>query len=346
MPRWIALPPSAALLFAALLFGATPGVAETLHVGTVGVVSDAPFFIADKQGFFHDEGLDVDFIRFDSAAKMIAPLGAGELDAGGGATSAALFNAAKRSVNIRIVADKARNSPGYGFQAILVRKDLFDSGKIRSFADLKGAKIAVSAKGNSEEFILGYALQKGGVALSDIEEVYLGFPQHPVAYANQAIDASLTTEPTTSFIEAAGTAVKLAGVDAFYPEYQTAVIYYGADFISKKPEAARKFMRALIRGIRFYRDGLKNGHLAGPNGEKIVQIMTEYGTVKDPAVYRNSIASGIDANGVVNLASLKATWQFFRDTKQIDGSVSVDDVMDTSFATQAVKELGPYQPAQ
>ena len=121
---------------------------DVLKVGVIGTVSDAPFFIAEKKGYFRDEGLSVDFTFFDSAAKMIAPLGIGELDIGGGATSAALYNAAGRAVNIRIVADKARNSKGFGFQSLVVRKDLQD--KIKSFVDLKGRKVAISAAGNSE----------------------------------------------------------------------------------------------------------------------------------------------------------------------------------------------------
>ena len=275
---------------------------------------------------------------------MIAPLGSGELDAGGGATSAALFNAAKRDVKIRIVGDKARNSPGYGFQALMVRKALVDSGKVKSIADLKGMKIAVSAKGNSEEFILGVALAKGGLKLADIDETYLGFPQHPPAYANGAIDASITTEPTISFIEKAGTAVRYAGVDQIYPNFQTAVTYLGADFIHDKATAVPRFMRALVRGMRFYVDSLKDGRLAGPNAERTIAILVQYGTVKDPAVYRVATPSGLDPDGGVNMDSLRATWQFFKDTKQIDGSVTMDDIVDMSFAQAAVQQLGPYKP--
>ncbi len=334
----------AALLPLCLLGLTMAAHAQTLHIGTVGVVSDAPFFIADAEGYFRDEGLDVSFVRFDSAAKMIAPLGNGDLDAGGGATSAALFNAAKRRVNIRIVADKARNSPGYGFQAVMARTDLVKSGRIKSLADLKGSTIALSAKGNSEEFILSVALAKGGLKLADITEVYLGFPEHPAAFANSAIDASVSTEPTISFIEKSGSAIKLAGVDDIYPNYQTAVSYVGADFLRDKPDAAHHFMRALIRGMRFYVDSLKDGRLAGPNAERTIAILTKYGTVKDPAIYRALVPSGLDPNGEVNMDSLRATWQFFRDTKQIDGSVTVEDIVDMSLAHDAVASLGPYVP--
>jgi NitT/TauT family transport system substrate-binding protein len=320
--------------------------AQELTVGVTGTTSDAPYFIADKKGFFKDEGLSVRFINFDSAAKMIAPLGAGQLDVGGGATSAALYNAVKREVNIKIVADKARNSKNHGFQSFLVRKALHESGKITSPRDLKGVKVAISAPGNSEAVLVNELLRKGGYSFKEVEPVYLGFAQHPVAHQNGAVDISLTTEPTTSFILKQGTAVKLIGIDELYPNYQTAVTFYGDSFIKSKPEAAKKFMKAIVRGFRFYNDALKEGRLVGPNANEVIAIMSEYATLKDPAVYRSIISHGIDPDGGLDTASLQRAWEFFRDEKLIDGSVPLDKVIDLSFVKAAVAELGPYKPKE
>ena len=334
-----------AMVIAAVLWsGAVPVLAAEVHlkVGVVGTTSDAPFFIAAKKGYFKDEGLDVEFIQFDSAAKMIAPLGTGDLDVGGGATSAALYNAAGRSVNIRIVADKAKNSNGFGFQSLMVRKDL--QGQVKGFADLKGKKVAISAAGNSEAFLLDQGLRKAGLTINDVETVYLGFPQHPAAFLNKAIDASISTEPTTTFEIKQGAAFKLAGVDQFYPNFQTAVTFYGGDFIKGKPEAAKKFMKALLRGMRFYRSNLVEGHLAGPQAQEIIDIMIAESPLKDPQVYRDIVSNDVDPNGAVVEASLRAVWQFFKDQGQIDGRNTIDEVLDMSFAKNAAAELGPYQP--
>ena len=312
-----------------------------LKVGVVGTTSDAPFFIAERKGYFRDEGLAIDFIHFDSAAKMIAPLGTGELDVGGGATSAALYNAAGRAVNIRIVADKAKNTKGFGFQALMVRADLRD--QVKNFAALKGRKVAVSAAGNSEAFLLDQALRKGGLKIADVEPVYLGFPQHAAAFANKAIDASISTEPTTTLEIKRDLAYRLAGVDEFYPNFQTAVTFYGGDFIKKKPAAALAFMKALIRGMRFYRDSLVDGHLAGPRAAEIIDIMSAVSPIKDADIYRDIVSNDVDPNGSVDETSLRAVWQFFKDQGQISGEVTIDDVLDTSFAREAAKQLGPWE---
>ena len=102
----------------------------------------AGFYVAEKKGFFRDEGLDVSYIAFDSAAKMIAPFASGDLDVGAGGPSAGLYNAVARGIDIRIVADKSSTPPGRPINFLLVRKDHVDSGRYKTLADLKGMKIA------------------------------------------------------------------------------------------------------------------------------------------------------------------------------------------------------------
>src|ERR1700689_2926942 len=205
--RWLV----AGLTMAAALGLAGRVQVQELTICTIGASSDAPLFIADALGYYAEQGLKVNFIRFDSAAKMIPSLGSGEVDVGSGATSAGLYNAVKRGINIKVVSDKARNAKGYGFQAIMVRTDLMDSGAVKSLKDFKGLKVAMSANGNSENAIMNYALVKNGLSYNDIDQVFLGFPNKIAAYANQGIDASLTVEPTTTEVLKLGTAKKLVG---------------------------------------------------------------------------------------------------------------------------------------
>jgi ABC-type nitrate/sulfonate/bicarbonate transport system substrate-binding protein len=78
------------LLALALLAGfASPdALAQGITVGAASTTSDAPIYIADRKGFFRAEGLDVKVTNFRSASDMVAPLGAGQLDAGAGSAGA------------------------------------------------------------------------------------------------------------------------------------------------------------------------------------------------------------------------------------------------------------------
>jgi len=318
--------------------------AMKLEVGISGAATDVGFFIADKKGYFKAEGLEVKMTNFDTAAKMVAPLGAGQLDIGGGGPSAGLYNAIARGIDIKIVADKGSTPKGHGFQPLMVRKDLIDSGRFKSLADLKGLKVAISAPGSGSSTTLNEAAKKDGIKFEDVEKVYLAFPQQVLALQNKAIDAAFTTEPNATEAETRGAAVRFMGDDLIYPDHQVAVILYSGSFLKKNPEAGKRFMRAYIKALRDYNDALKDGKLAGPKADEVIAILTEYTNIKDPAVYRSITAHGCNPDGFVNVPTLGIDLDFFKTTGDIEGKVTIDQVVDNSFAEAVVKELGPYKP--
>src|SRR4051794_32680534 len=166
---------------ASVLAIAAPATAqETVTVGIYAATSDAPLFIADKKGYFREEGITVKLTSFQSAAMMVPPLGTGQLDVGAGSASAGLYNAFARGIKIRIVADKASSAPGYGATKLIVRKDHVDSGRYKSFKDLKGMKFALNAPGVSNTSLLNDALKSVGLKYSDVETVDFASPMDHV----------------------------------------------------------------------------------------------------------------------------------------------------------------------
>ena len=163
-----------------------------VSVGTTNSQSDAPIFIGIEKGYFREAGVELDLVPFDTAAKMIAPMGAGQLDVGGGNGSPALFNAIARGIELKIVANKASMPPGYGYTAIVVRKALYDSGKVRTVRDLRGLKIAESAPASN---LLAYTLDKYGMTFNDVQPIVLGFPEQIPALTNGSVDAISVVEP-------------------------------------------------------------------------------------------------------------------------------------------------------
>src|SRR5437660_8102225 len=100
---------------------------------------------------------------------MVAPLTTGQLQIAAGALAAGLFNAANREVGLRIVADKgATAGPEWDFSALVIRKDLIDSGRVKDFADLKGSTLATTGRGTSPEVALATALKKGNLTLNEV----------------------------------------------------------------------------------------------------------------------------------------------------------------------------------
>lgn len=326
-----------------------PAIAQplpTVRVASAGIASDIGFFLAHKKGYFREEGLAIELAQMANAPAMIGPLGMGQLDVGAGTVAASLYNAAAQKIAIRAVADKGSMRPGYGFSGLLVRKDLVDSGRYKTYADLKGLRLAVGTFGSANASAMNEALKKGGLRWSDAASIVaLQFPQHLIAYQNKAIDASMTNEPTSTTAVQSGLAVRSAGNDEIYPDQQTAVVIYSEQFGRTRPEHALRFMRAYIRAVREYNDALSGGRIAGPNAAEVIAVLTEYTFIKDAAVHRSITPAAIHPDGRMNLAGLRNDLAFFKEQKLIqDPATTVEHILDSRFAEQALKDLGPYRP--
>jgi NitT/TauT family transport system substrate-binding protein len=343
--------PSARILSAFLALAASTQAARALDMDSVSIgytqtATDIGLYVADKRGYFKQEGIDFHFVLFDSAARMVAPVAGGDLQAVAGAPTAAFFNAVARGIDIRMVADKVSTPPGRTSQTLIVRKDLVESGKFKSIADLKGRKIANGAPGTAASVTLGKMLAQGGLKIGDIDQVFLPFPQMVIALANKAVDAALPAEPATTEAIKRDLAVKILGDDVAYPNHEIAVIFFTGKFLSEKPDAAKRFLKAFLRGVRDHNDGLgPDGKFAGPKGEEIIKILNEYTPIKDPEFYRGFALAACDPDGTLKIESIKSDLEAFKADKLIEGDVDMNKVVDQSVLQAALKELGPYKRA-
>jgi NitT/TauT family transport system substrate-binding protein len=332
-----------ALFACAALAPTGTAAAQTITVGATSSTSDAPIYIADRKGYFREEGLEVKVVNFRSAADMVAPLGAGQIEAGAGSASAGLYNAVARGIKIKIVADKASSPPGYGGTKILVRKDHVESGRYRELRDLKGMKFAMNAPGVSNTSTLNTLLKSAGLNYSDVETIDMPLPDHVAALKNKSVDASASVEPGPALAVRNGDAVVIKSDDEILPNHQIAVLLYSEEFAVKRAAAARQFMRAYIRAVRFYNGALENSRLQGPNADEVIAILSEATPIKSREIYKLITPTGMNPDGHVNKASLAYDLAFYTEQGLIKGAVSLDNAVDGSFADGALKDLGPYR---
>lgn len=317
---------------------------DTVTIGSVNSVADTPFVVADRKGYFRDVGIRANFVHFDAAANMVAPLGTGQLDVGGGAPSAGLYNALARGIAIKIVADRGSDPPGYGFSGLVVRKDLVANGRFKTYSDLKGMKVAEPAKGTSDMIQVVKACEKGGIKYDDVDHIYMSFSDMVVALRGGSIDAAMALEPWLSQAVKDGYAVRIAGSDAYYPNEQITVVVFASAF-AQKTDLAKRFAVAYVRAVRFYCDALRNGHLTGPTANELISIMST-DLKLDPTILRDMVAASMDPNGRVNVKSLVEDYDIYKQFGLVQGNVDVPGVVDMSFVDAAAKTLGPYRPAR
>ena len=329
-------------------FKAFPAIAQsptTIRVGRIpGVVSDAIFLLAEQNGYFAEQGMKLEFTNFDGGSKIIAPLSVGQLDVAVGAPSAGMFNAWNRGIRLKVVADKGSSPPGFSYTTLIMRKELMDSGSVKDFGDLKGRTIALSGPAATPAAMLDVAMRQGGGTYSDVNIVYMGYPQMIAGLTNGAIDGGIMVEPAATRVITSGVGTRLWN-DEVYPYQQIAVLLYGEQFANEQQELADGFMSAYIRGARDYNDALSGGKFTGEKGEQLLALLETY-TKTDREVLTQMIPTGINPDGNVYLESLQKDYEFYKANGFIEsGSASVEDIVDTSFVERALEKLGKYTKA-
>ena len=117
----------------------------TLGVGGKPLLYYLPLTIAERKGFFKEQGLDVEINDFGGGAKSLQALIGGSVDVVTGAYEHTIRMQAKG----QDIARRHRARPLSRRSSIAVRKD--KAGEVKSAADFKGMKIGVTAPGSSTD---------------------------------------------------------------------------------------------------------------------------------------------------------------------------------------------------
>jgi ABC-type nitrate/sulfonate/bicarbonate transport system substrate-binding protein len=319
---------------------AKPGATVSLKVWDGQTTIEAPIYIALERGYFKDQGIDLQPVDVPGAFDAQVPLLAtGQLDVGGGSIVPALFNAAGRGLPIRMSAIGTMHVPGRS-QLFVARKDLVDSGQLDSYTGLKGKVIARPTPLGSVTIAIEKALEKGGLTASDITWVELPIPDTIPALANKKVDIGFLAEPFAAQAIARGVAVKWREMADTIPNHVSSIWVYGSKLIQDDPETGKRFMVAVMRGMRDYEDAFgKNKGRAD-----VVNILVKHTAVKDPALYDKMQAIFEPAAGQFPLDTLQQDFDWLKAHGGIQQPApELTKVVDTRFVQYAVQTLGPYQ---
>jgi len=333
--KWLAVGASVAFCVQA----ATGMAADKVKVSVYQSVSDAGIYIAAEKGYFTEQGIAAELIQLDSVSSVVTALASGQVDVAGGAPSAAIYNSARQGIGIHVVADKGSMTKGGGYLALVVRKGLEDV--IKSPADLKGRKVAWAGVrvGTTNEVALEHMLKSAGLKEGDVNFQNLTFGDSMAGLGSGSVDAAYLIEPMVQAAEQRGIGKVLLTGDAMYLDQQVAVLLYGPDFAKKRPDVARRFMVAYLKGVRDYNNAFRKDM----DRAAIVAILTKNTTVKTPELYGRMVMPGLNPDGKVNAAGMAADMQWFLSKGYLKQPADMAAVIDNSFVEQALKELGPYK---
>jgi NitT/TauT family transport system substrate-binding protein len=239
---------SVALAASVLLSPFAATAQEKVRVGLLPFSESLAAVIADKEGFFKQEGIQVEFSKFDSGAIAVPVLQSGRMDVVLSNT-VATFQAIEHGLDAVVLAPGAivRSAPPDTTTALIVRK-----GTIKSLKDLEGKRIAVNVINSSAWLHMVAALDKHGVDHTKVRFAEVPFPQMNAPLLGGQLDGVGQVEPFRSALMATG---KAEIVSWTYVETapNTQITQYIAlkSWLDKNHDTVAKFVRALTKGAKF-----------------------------------------------------------------------------------------------
>lgn len=213
------------------------GALPSIRIGEAGTVELALLYIADGMGFFEDEGVDVELVRYPSGRDAMAAALAGEVDLATPYDGPVVLNA-NRDEPIRVLTVLA-------FAPDNTRLLIRASSGIDDPAGLRGKRVGIVDNSNPV-YLLSLLLRESGMDLADLETVPMSPPETVTAIIDGDVDAIAIWSPYWQQVRDA------LGADAIAT--YTSPIYVESAFLATTPvvleqrgDVIQSVLRALIR---------------------------------------------------------------------------------------------------
>jgi NitT/TauT family transport system substrate-binding protein len=221
-----------------VLSACAPQTAGTLKIAVLPIIDTLPMYVAQQEGLFARQGVNVEFIPVASAPERDQLIAAGGADGTINETLAVmLFN--KENVQMQVVRYALRPTEGNGHFFILASAR---SG-IASVEGLKGVEIGVS-QGTVIEYVTERLLQADGFTSDEIKTIAVPkIPDRMALLASGELLAGVMPDPLASLVVSQGGVV--VKDDSNHPEYGFSVISFRKDVIDANQEAIKSFLAAI-----------------------------------------------------------------------------------------------------
>jgi NitT/TauT family transport system substrate-binding protein len=282
-------------------------------------VSIMPVFIAWKEGFYRDEGMEVEIIHMSSQIAVTAT-GAGSVDFR--STPGPAVNAAVRGVDLKVIFVVGQRP----------LHDLMTSPGVRSFGDLRGKVLGVTSMGSMSDNLTRRILRKNGLEPDrDVALRVIGTETLQLAaLKKEIISGALLTVPYNFLAQKEG--FRRLAYAGDYEEIVIGGVVATGKLLKEDPGKVLRFLRATLKGLRFYRDQKASSVLH--MGEFLKIKEGEFlGRIYD--YHRATLTEG----GSVSSALMAQLIQDARRFAKIEREVKREEVFDFSIAEKAAEEL-------
>jgi NitT/TauT family transport system substrate-binding protein len=280
-------------------------------------VSWAPIMIAEAEGFFKQEGLDVELVTGLRSEEGVAALLTDGIDVMPGPIRAGFLSAIAQGGKARIVAGQGElAADGCTYFGIVLRRGLTPS-------PATPIRRMRTSQDGLARFIVSRMLAPHHIALSSIETIRLPEAVLVSSIERGTIDAVAVSEPALTRIAKVGNL--WIGAQEVVPGFQWGVIAFGERLLEKDREAGIRFMRAYERGVERYRQGKTARNVA------IISKATG-----DPEqLTREACWPSFRAGSDINWESIAQFQRWANTERLMERTLTRDQVWDSSFVSAA-----------
>jgi NitT/TauT family transport system substrate-binding protein len=296
---------SAALALAAAQVTHAQIEKRDVHIAVGGQASFyyLPLTIAERQGYFKDEGLNVRISDFAGGAVALRAVVGGSAEVVSGAYEHTISLQSKKQYFLAFVAQGRLPQIAFGVA----------SGKaasVKSLKDLKGLKVGVSAPGSSTHNLVKQLLSKGGLdPMKDVSVIGVGLGAQAInALKSGQIDAISNTDPVMTKLEQdnaikviADTRTVKGTIDVWGAPLPAGCLHAPIEFVQKNPNTVQALANAIVRADKW---------IAKASATDVARVVPESHLLGDRALYLFSydkVKEAISPDGLFSDQGAKAT---------------------------------------
>ena len=279
----------------------------------------APLALAEKKGFFREDGLQGEVIRINPTVALAA-LVSGELDYWtviGNSVAAAI-----QGVPLRVLACYVPGSPS----ALIARPEY------KSVQELRGKTVGLNTSGGALESTARLIFKHFGLDPDkEIKFLALGTSERRLSAMKQGLTAATMGSPPLDYLGKKMGFVVLARAHELF-SYPTSGVVASVKKIKEKPDEIKRVIKAGIKANRYIRQ----------NREGTIESMTEW-TKADKEMATagyESVLKLFNDDGSVPEKGLILVIEELKKLGKVEREIAPSDVADLSILRDAQRELG------
>jgi len=290
----------------------------------------APQYVALSQGYFAEEGLEIELSNGGGADKVMTAVLTGEVEIGFAGPEASIYVYNEGKEDNAIVFAQLTNGDG----TFLVAREPDPDFK---WSDLKGKTIIGGRKGGMPEIILQYVLRNNG--LTPGKDVFIDTTMQFNAMAGAFLggqgDYVILFEPTGSMLEKEGQAYIVASLGKESGQVPYTAYFAKKSYIEKNPNIIQKFTNAIYKGQLWV-----DSH----SPEEIAQVIKPHFPDTEMDILTSAVKRYKEQNSwkkdpILLEEDLEVLQKALQDAGELSQKAPYDKIITTVFGETAVKNI-------